>query len=977
MNAFTLMLAASTFCNPMPIPDTPVGILVRDVPNGTAFCSDTNSWKYVFWRRGADCKLDSTRQFRELADPVVYVENDRWYLYPSCGLLWTSDDCGGTWTHVKSVERGEYAPAVAKFRGKYYLTTSGGPLHVSDSPTGPWTLLGRFDLKSFGSDPQMPHTQDPALLADGDGLYLYWGCCAKPKSLWGVELDPENPTRAKTPGSAVCLMEFDERAYPWLKELIEGVWVFKRGPTYYLTYSTANTAEDDYQWCCSKSSRPLGPFTPQARNPFFMTRKGLVTGTGHGSIWCHNRDEWWINYCVHVGAYHGFERLIGQDRLFFDENGDIAAGSASETPQWLPSSGKTGDTGWRKVALAGGPVEPTDGRFSTWWAAETGLFGGAKLPATLEYSLAEGPHELRAMRLIWRDLGLDTVRGVTPGPYRYRVEARVGGEWCAWIDASENGTDLHVDYREAPTVTADAVRLTVLGGPKGIVPAVAEFTVFGTPAVRARYLFCGDSITGQSRNHTEGWAHQMDACLAEAAATSGSAVVPELVSLGGSGMTVKSWHGAEKKSRTVRDGRMDIKRWKVGEELDKAADATVVMLGMNDVLCPSLGDRTEDFDRWEATYREVLESVFARSKAKRRFVASVPPCTEEPGGFKNVLLDRIDERIAKICKDLGATYVPVHEALLRTLAEGRRIRHDFHVTDDFVHPNGIGHAVIALEFLKALGEENAAKLAERNLRARLRQFAEVQPGLSWRLGRPVETAESGVFRVPLDVNWVQRWNDPPTNAVFALAAPAGWTVGRTGRDGFVLTGRPTDFRTAFTLTGRQDGITRTATVHLPAPWRVTLPQVRKKDFKALTEPVPGEFTWVPYFASVDDTGLDDPNSVDFTRVDHIPAFAGAFAERIVVAPRDCEATLDIGSVQFAGFSALTVWLNGEQVFDGKGESRLDGNRGHKTARVRLGKGENRLMFKSVRFTWQWQLFVGLVPDDPSVELKYALRDLTK
>ena len=27
---------------------------------------------------------------------------------------------------------------------------------------------------------------------------------------------------------------------------------------------------------------PLGPFTPQARNPIFRTTAGLVTGTAHG-----------------------------------------------------------------------------------------------------------------------------------------------------------------------------------------------------------------------------------------------------------------------------------------------------------------------------------------------------------------------------------------------------------------------------------------------------------------------------------------------------------------------------------------------------------------------------------------------------------------------------------------------------------------------------------------------------------------------
>ena len=45
---------------------------------------------------------------------------------------------------------------------------------------------------------EYPQTLDPALFVDGDRLYLYWGCCAKPKSVWGVELDPADLAPEKT-----------------------------------------------------------------------------------------------------------------------------------------------------------------------------------------------------------------------------------------------------------------------------------------------------------------------------------------------------------------------------------------------------------------------------------------------------------------------------------------------------------------------------------------------------------------------------------------------------------------------------------------------------------------------------------------------------------------------------------------------------------------------------------------------------------
>ncbi len=458
-----VLLAVSTFCNPLSIPDAPIGICCRNHRNGDPL-PERGFWRTT-WTH-SPCGLTEVRQFRELADPAVYVEGDKWYLYSSVGLMWTSEDFGGTWRHVPVQAEAPYAPTVAKFRGKYYLSTSGNVLSVADSPTGPFKTLGHFRRETFSDDPQMAPTEDPDLLADGDSLYLYWGCCSRPKSLWGVELDPENPLRAKKPGSAVCLLEFDDKKYP-CAGLIEGAWVFKRDDTYYLTYATCTKG---YCWCAMKSKSPLGPFVHQRNNPFFATPRGLVHNTGHGSIWRDKNGDWWINHCMTVGAYASVERLIAQDRLYFEPNGDIAVGTATDTPQWLPSSGKKGDTGWKAVKLTSTLPKATDGILATW--EELG-----PLQARCEFKFPE-EETIRSFRIVWRDIGLDTNRGVMPGPYRYRVDYRSHGLWWTWLDASKNETDLMVDYREAPAVEADAVRLVVLSAPPGITPGLSEFTVF-------------------------------------------------------------------------------------------------------------------------------------------------------------------------------------------------------------------------------------------------------------------------------------------------------------------------------------------------------------------------------------------------------------------------------------------------------------------------------------------------------------------
>jgi hypothetical protein len=90
------------------------------------------------------------------------------------------------------------------------------------------------------------------------------------------------------------------------------------------------------------------------------------------------------------------------------------------------------------------------------------------------------PASIQAVRLIWRDIGLDTNRGVLPGPFRYRVELETAkDQWTTILDRGESTEDFLVDYRECRPTTGTRARLIILGWPKGITPGVAEFTVFG------------------------------------------------------------------------------------------------------------------------------------------------------------------------------------------------------------------------------------------------------------------------------------------------------------------------------------------------------------------------------------------------------------------------------------------------------------------------------------------------------------------
>ena len=73
-------------------------------------------------------------------------------------------------------------------------------------------------------------------------------------------------------------------------------------------------------------------------------------------------------------------------------------------------------------------------------------------------------------------------KGIDPGPFRYVVEYaadRKQETWQTLVNASENTEDLCIDYRQFAPVKAYAIRLRILGAPKGITPGLTSLTAFG------------------------------------------------------------------------------------------------------------------------------------------------------------------------------------------------------------------------------------------------------------------------------------------------------------------------------------------------------------------------------------------------------------------------------------------------------------------------------------------------------------------
>lgn len=444
-----LTLSAATYCNPMALENIPVGVWCRDLANG----SDPIPLS----------RTEKTLQYRELADPTLYFENGTMYVFPSGDLCWKSKDRGVTWEHVKVEPRLGigYAPTVEKFRCKYYLVGSPSPLYVADSIEGPYRKVGEMEIPKGNGAPTL---SDPQLFAEGDRLYLYWGCSPK-SGIWGAELDSDDPCKLITEPKR--LIAFTPETHPWERVptnpkvgWMEGAWMVKVGDKYHLTYSASGTENDTYAMGDAVGDSPLGPFAKVSSEPFWKKTTGLIRGTGHGSIVKGWDGDYYITYCIAVGVYHGFERFIGFEKIGLDGHGNFKRGEASECPMYADGT----PTGWTALATSDGDLR----KFQSF----------EELPAAQQLAF-DGEKTVRSFRIIWRDLGLDTRRGIVNGPYRYRVQARTPGGWKVICDAADNDRDLMVDYREVAPTVATAVRLEILSAPKGIVPAVTEFTVFG------------------------------------------------------------------------------------------------------------------------------------------------------------------------------------------------------------------------------------------------------------------------------------------------------------------------------------------------------------------------------------------------------------------------------------------------------------------------------------------------------------------
>ncbi|MBQ7336389.1 MAG: family 43 glycosylhydrolase [Clostridia bacterium] len=486
----------ATYCNP---------IQIEDLPSG----------------RWLDAPFPVTEEdlsvpdFRSCADPGVIWHEGKWIMYPSYRMAYVSED----FVHWKHVDIGiphlRYSPAVVHFRDKWYLIGHNmSEVYCSDSPLGPFVLCGQ--MKDVHGNEMKP--LDGCYLADGDRLYFYWVGAEKPKNgedvevftgTVGVELDPDRPWQCIT--EPVWLNRFDpsvtwqctgennqNKRMGWL----EGQWAIKIGKRYFIMYSGAGTQYSTYATDVLYSDEgPLVGFKPQKRGgPLTQKRTGLLRGAGHGCIVEGPSGTYWAFYSTLYNFHHNYERRVGMDLVCLDQNGELYCPRMTETPQYVPGAmedpEKENDTGWLPLTFYQRPTATSfvPGR-EPWYAVDDSVYSWWQPTAedrekTIEIPLgSQTEYWLHSVRLLWRDIGMDVLGGIHPGAFQYVIEYRTlkDAEWRMLVDASQNTTDLCVDYRDFSPVRANSIRLRILGSPRGIEPGLVSLTAFGRCACGEAY----------------------------------------------------------------------------------------------------------------------------------------------------------------------------------------------------------------------------------------------------------------------------------------------------------------------------------------------------------------------------------------------------------------------------------------------------------------------------------------------------------
>ena len=478
---------------------------------------------------------------------------------------------------------------------------------------------------------------------------------------------------------------------------------------------------------------------------------------------------------------------------------------------------------------------------------------------------------------------------------------------------------------------------------KYLAPLMCAALAAGFPALAATtgiqsgdtVVFCGDSITCLANCNAYGYRHQLTNALAQVRGWTDV----KAVNLGFCGNGVANWINIEKSSRTslvqANDHSRAYKEESVGGTFSNKVDVIVVSLGMNDVLCPFLGDGEADAARWIEDYRTLLRNLRARVHPRILAVTTIPPLTNDSEGAKNRVEARLGDGIRRIAAEEGAVLVDYHAALMCALAAIRRRSTTYQDTPDFVHPRELGNIAMAAELTRALGDADLSAYLQKRFEARLAALVPVEKGgVAYRVF-PRALEDVAAKERAYDV----AWTDVATGA--------------QGRETVKLV--PEKAVNVVKVHG--------ADVRIPAPWRVSGPMKKGARLADVT-------AWKIYAPTCDYVGHDDPQSVDYMQAWFGTPDDTFFAVRRIWSAKARSLPFRFKTSAFSNTYEFTVWLNGQEIWQTKlprGKQRTADS-----SVLELKAGWNDLVIRNDHASWQRQFAVEYLPQagDDLADLRY-------